>query len=403
VPIPAPHPSGFGDPGFDYAERERLERLAEAEEHLAQVLQHSTEGEDRREDHFRQNEDARDRAFQERQSRREQEAVQRLEDLLQGLQQRLADAIPPHVPPTGPVMPHTDGQLPPPDVGPSHADDISAGDAASIITSIRTVASDVAARRADILEIVNGMREDNAREREQLQASIDRTLEQAEADRRAHNEEREARIRALEEELERVKTDLQNEREQRETEEADRKERERAEALERDEVVRNQLADITNLLQDQREDCARKRETSDDRWAEQQARNERKDAQCQEVHDMVTKLLEDREAERIRAEDERLAAEGRPGKLATHHPSRISLKVYAPGLERVLEELAKQNSELRELLNSLSDSMACRLPLLSLAHLCRQPGEPIAVGSTRRPLMLSEQPHRSRCRSTLRR
>ena len=97
------------------------------------------------------------------------------------------------------------------------------------------------------------------------------------------------------------------------TEEAATREQERQEALERDEAVRNQLGDITNLVQDQRDECARKRELMDERWVEKQTRREQKDTKMQDLYDMVAKIVEDREAEKVRAEEERIANEGKPG------------------------------------------------------------------------------------------
>ncbi|KAH7904706.1 hypothetical protein BJ138DRAFT_1018746 [Hygrophoropsis aurantiaca] len=102
--------------------------------------------------------------------------------------------------------------------------------------------------------------------------------------------------------------------------------------------MRGQLGDITNLVQDQRDACAAKKEVADQRWEEKQGRREHKDAQMQELRDMVFRLVEDREADKIRQEEERLANEGKPG------------------IERVLEELARQNAEQRELLDALSES-----------------------------------------------
>jgi len=58
----------------------------------------------------------------------------------------------------------------------------------------------------------------------------------------------------------------------------------------------------------------------------------------QDLYDMVAKIVEDREAEKVRAEEERIANEGKPD------------------IEKLLEELQKQNAEQRELLNNLSEN-----------------------------------------------
>ncbi|KAF9647115.1 hypothetical protein BDM02DRAFT_3251176 [Thelephora ganbajun] len=76
----------------------------------------------------------------------------------------------------------------------------------------------------------------------------------------------------------------------------------------------------------------------DERWNEKMNRRVEKDAQIGNLYDMVTRIIEDRETERIRREDERIAAESRPG------------------IERVLDELARQNAEQRELLEQMAES-----------------------------------------------
>ena len=88
--------------------------------------------------------------------------------------------------------------------------------------------------------------------------------------------------------------------------------------LERDEGVHAQLIDITNLVQEQRDECIKKKELMDERWNEKMNRRVEKDAQIGNLYDMVTRIIEDREAERIRREEERIAAESRPG-MSTKH------------------------------------------------------------------------------------
>jgi chromosome segregation ATPase len=164
------------------------------------------------------------------------------------------------------------------------------------------------------MEIVKAEREELAREREAADADRERLRAELDAARARAEDECKARVAALEAELASVREELENERQQRITEEAETRESERLEALERDEAVRNQLGDITNLVQDQRDECARKKELMEERWAEKQTRREQKDSQMHDLHNMVAKILEDREAEKQRAEEERLANEGKPGK-----------------------------------------------------------------------------------------
>jgi hypothetical protein len=80
-------------------------------------------------------------------------------------------------------------------------------------------------------------------------------------------------------------------------EETDAKEGAQQEIRERDEGIRNQLGKM------------------DQRWKESQARQEAQDARCQEMFNMVAKIVEDREADRVRSEEERIVDEGRPGRF----------------------------------------------------------------------------------------
>jgi len=143
-------------------------------------------------------------------------------------------------------------------------------------------------------------------EKERLQAELD--LAQARAD-----VECQAKMSALHE-LARIREELENARQQKITYEAENRERERQEALERNKSVRNQLGDITNLVQDQRDECARKNALMDERWEEKQTRREQKDSKMQDLYDMVAKIVQDREMETIRAKG-RLANEGKLGTL----------------------------------------------------------------------------------------
>jgi hypothetical protein len=195
-------------------------------------------------------------------------------------------------------------------------------EAASIIESSRIASSRYA---REIREIIEAERDEMIREREAAEAERERLRAEADAERARLSEEREARIQRLEEELSAVRAELENEKQQRVTEEAETRERERQETLERDEAVRNQLGDITNLVQDQRDECARKKELMDERWAEKEGRRLQKDSQLAELRDMVAKIVEDREADRIRAEEERVAAEGKPGALYQVYVERILL------------------------------------------------------------------------------
>ena len=53
-----------------------------------------------------------------------------------------------------------------------------------------------------------------------------------------------------------------------------------------------------------------------ERWNEKMYHRVEKDALTGKLYDMVTRIIEDREAERIHREAERIAAESWPGMLA---------------------------------------------------------------------------------------
>jgi hypothetical protein len=111
------------------------------------------------------------------------------------------------------------------------------------------------------------------------------------------------------------KAELENERQLRATEGADDKEREQPETQEHYEGIQNQLGDITNLGQDPADACAKKKELTDQRWEESQAWQTAQDARCREMFDMVAKIVEDHNADRVTAEEERIANQCRPGRF----------------------------------------------------------------------------------------
>ena len=158
-----------------------------------------------------------------------------------------------------------------PEPGPSPttlaAAPVLADDTASIVDSMRAV---VERHAQDIHEVVRLEREAAQAERERAQE-----LDRAERDRM--HEEYQAHIRALEAELAAVRKELDDEKMARATEEAERHERERAEMLEQNDMMRNQLGDFTSLVTEQRDEIARKRELSDQRWETKQACWEQKD------------------------------------------------------------------------------------------------------------------------------
>ncbi|OAX31810.1 hypothetical protein K503DRAFT_870477 [Rhizopogon vinicolor AM-OR11-026] len=295
---------------FDDALHQRHERLDDAERELTQIVHDAHDAENRREDEFRHNEDAREQIFLQNEDRRDVEARQRGDALFAQLEERAQSVPPLPVPPPGP------------------------GDNVSIMESIHTASQEAASRYAsDIMTTVQLEREQFERERESLTAERERERAELYAEHARMDEERAQRIHELEEELARVRGDLDNERQLRQTENE-----ERMAANERDEGMRAQLGDITQLVSEQRDECARKKELMDQRWEEKEGRRVEKDAQFRELKDMVSRLLQDREADRIQEEERRLQEEGKPD------------------IQAVLDHLNQQNAEMREMLDILSEN-----------------------------------------------
>ncbi|KAI6145311.1 hypothetical protein BKA82DRAFT_4312648 [Pisolithus tinctorius] len=314
--VPAPPMPEDGMPGPHDAQlidalREQHERLNDAERDLAQIVHDAHDAEGRREDEFRSNEEARQHIFMDSEARRDAEARQRSDALFHELEEKVANVPPIPVPP------------------PREADE------ASMIESIRTATQDAASRHAaDVQEIVRMERELLEKEREENAAERERARAELEAERRRLDEAREARIHELEEELNRVRTELDNERQLRMTE-ADEA---RSATAERDDALRNQLAEIANLVQQNQACCEDNKTANENRWTEKQRWKNERDDQIQELLGVVARIVEEQNAAKQREEDARQANEGKPG------------------IEQVLEDLARQNTEQRELLNALSET-----------------------------------------------
>lgn len=231
--------------------------------------------------------------------------------------------------------------------------------AAELLEAVRLERVELAAERdahaRDILETVQREREELAAEREAAAVERERMHADAEDERLRMAEERDARVRELEEEVARLRAELESERAQRITDEAEARERERVEFAERDESMRAQLGDITNLVQDNREELVRKREMMEEHYNEKLGRRGEKDERWSEMREMVASLMEAREEDRRRAEEERIAAESRPRKYS-HPRSPATMAYHLSGVEHVLEELEKQNHAQREMLVAMAES-----------------------------------------------
>ncbi|EJF61726.1 hypothetical protein DICSQDRAFT_169744 [Dichomitus squalens LYAD-421 SS1] len=298
--------SGPSDVAAADAERERQERFTELADIMDRTLLDLQDGEEKREQNYRANEEEREKMFTEAERRRDMEAQQRREAVWKELEDRLA-ALPPAVSGASPVPPPGEppaGDVPVSEPGASPTTltpaPALADDAASIVDSMRAAAE----RHAqDIHEVVRLEREAAQAERERAQE-----LDRAERDRM--HEEYQAHIRALESELSAVRKELEDEKMARATEEAERHERERAEMLEQNDMMRNQLGDLTNLVTEQRDEIARKRELADQRWETKQARWEQKDEEDSHTRNMLETILANQAAmmnSHATAKDELLA------------------------------------------------------------------------------------------------
>ncbi|KAI0649912.1 hypothetical protein C8Q79DRAFT_355651 [Trametes meyenii] len=292
------HPSGPGDLSHEQAEEERAHRFDVLNRDVEDLLDELRLGETNRDQNFRANEDDRDRIFVANEQRRDAEAQARRDAIWEQLESRLSN-LPPEpalpVPPPG-AEPFKDegatpeAEVPPPaSEAPQSVVPAISPETESLMNSMR----EAAARHADdIREIVEREREELKQEREHAQVERERSHTEAVAERERMHEEYQAHIRALESELSAVRKELEDEKMAREAEEAERRETERAEMLERDEAMRAQLGDVTNLVSEQRDELARKRELADQRWEVKQTRWEQKDAEDAQTRNMLQQILE---------------------------------------------------------------------------------------------------------------
>lgn len=318
-------PSGPGDLAFQDALRERDERLEDQERRLEDLAQAAVDAEERRELYFQEHEDERDRIFRENLGVRQQEIAQLKDDFEHiredaehirdqfehALQQipRPPVAEQPAVP--GEAVEAAEGVAPTVE---AERESIESARPVPPPVSVPGVAAEGVPQLQEILEMLRAQQAETVRckaeEAERFDILRDE-IDQARADAKAECEER---IRLLEEELARARDELEREREQRRAEELERIEREHADVMERDEAVRAQLGDITNLVQEQQEQLAQKRELMDERWAEKQQRRTEKQGRVDDMYGMLQRILEEREQERREREEERAAAAQRPSK-----------------------------------------------------------------------------------------
>ena len=353
-------PSGPSDVGLADAEQERQNRFDELAGALDSTIIDLQEAEEKREHNYRANEEERERIFVENERRRDIEAEQRREAVWKELEDRLA-TLPPAMPagpggsPTPPGGGSFEGEVPTPEPSPGSpitlAPTVPADDAASIVESMREAAS----RHAeDIREVIRLEREAAQAERERAQE-----LDQAERDRM--HEEYQAHIRALENELGAVRKELEDEKMARATEEAERHERERAEMLEQNDMMRNQLGDLTNLVTEQRDEIAQKRQLSDQRWEAKQVRWEEKDAQDAATRNMLEQILanqSDMMNANATSKDE-LMAEMRESKYPMTCQAAAFLTTSSTDQRQALDAIEQQRIAYEGTIREMADGMLC--------------------------------------------
>ncbi len=291
-------PSGPDRLDYDDAERARYDRFGEIERQLADVTQDAAESEMRREHEFREREAERDRQFAEKQAERDRQFEE------SAGRDEIVPTRAPQPPPGAPLPGDVLGAPEPPE---------------SVVASIRRAAAESAARHADdIRDIVQGEREEMARqleaEREEARLAREALEQQVLADRKRADDERDARMRELEEELARVRAELDHEKQQRDHDEEMRREAESQRNVERDEEMRQQLNEITDLLLAHRDEFARKEETVDERWREKQEWREETNRQFQGLFAMVQGIRDECAETKEKCEEERRAAAERPSK-----------------------------------------------------------------------------------------
>jgi hypothetical protein len=307
---------------------ERLRRLEDQEQRFEDLARIAEEREERREEQFQDHEEEREKIFQDHEDRRDAEAAERRDEIYRELIARppleqplpVPSPVTPDAPP--PIGEHYD-EGPVPDIHIVPEEDLSEG--ASISGSggsIRTIpvvehVPPVIPHLPQLQEILDAIRAQQAEcaDLKAQEAEEIRLLrEEAALDRQRAKEECDARIADLEAELQRTREELERERALRAEEERARLEAESAAAAERHEAMMTQLGDITNLVHQQREECERKNELMESRWAEKENRRATKDEQIALLRATLERMELQMEAERAERQREREEAAQRPSK-----------------------------------------------------------------------------------------
>jgi hypothetical protein len=353
--VPSQTYSGPHDLDYADAEHDRAERFEHLQMELAHHLQAAEEAEEQRERNFRENEDARHRIFEENEARRQQEAQQHQNDFLRGVDERVDDRLAslPTVAPIPVPPPHEvhdslpssfmdapsrrpsvtvsiasservarpeHAAAPPPGSPSMHPEDLA--DAQTIAQSLQHSVLDAASRHSqDMLETLRLEREEMHRQLDEERAERERRNAELAAIRDERENDLMERIRLLEDRLaateashEQTKAELEQERQLRITEETERREAERAEDRQRAEDAALQLSELTNVATETRDELARKREVSDERWAAKETWKQEKDQDMADMKNMLSNMQRMFEESERKREEERIVEASKPSK-----------------------------------------------------------------------------------------
>lgn len=333
---PGVAPSGPGGLQLEDALHQHELRMDEHDQRLGELARLAEEAEERREQGFRDHEDERDRVFQENEQRRDREAMEHIQELENVVQPPVALRVPPsgsEVDLRGQSRPGTPSIIMQPEYDDAEVPTglPSVSRTPSMVSRLPPVQAAPAPQLQEILDMLFQQQQEAAESKAAERAEQARLREEAAEDRARAQAECEARIAQLEAELARTREELEMERGQRRQDELERMERERAEVIERDEAMRQQLSDITSLVQGQTEECERKKQLMDERWAEKENRRTDKQARQDELFNLVQQIIQERAEEREVLAQERAAAVGRPGRfqnIALHFQQRKLIVVF---------------------------------------------------------------------------
>lgn len=288
---------------------------------VLKIIRAAEEAENARQDEFCCNEEARDRVFRENEARRDQEVVQLKDELRRALEEKLA-TLSSQAP--APVrVPREESKV---GTIPKHP--------ASTVAPIASCSDGTVTPDITITEIVRAEREQSERLLDAFREERKRHDQELFEERERLHQERDRRIVELEEELSRLREKLDSEKSFRESEEINR-----AWGIERDENLMGYLHDITSLIQELREEFLARRKLDEERWSENLASNDERNADMGAVKEMLSEALA-----RQYAMDQRLTEneEGIVKKFG---------KVYR--LSRTVQEYSLKFTDIEDLVQSL--------------------------------------------------